>query len=220
KVSWLTTALKKEADRAGAKFKFNTEATPELLKKDGIKAVFYAGGAPQLKPELPGINQKNVGMAVDVIDGKYDVEGEVVIIGSGLTGLETAEMVINSGKATKVTVVDMVPVIGATMFPSVFVDIMRQFAGKDVTLLAGHRLDSIDGNAVSVTKVDDGTSVQLKADHVLLAMGQKIDTKPIREFEDAFDRVVIIGESRKAPGRIATSLADGYIEALGFDPVA
>lgn len=218
KVTWLATALKKEADKAGVKFRFNTTATPELLKKDGVESVFYAAGAPQNRPNLPGLDQDNVALAVDVIDGKKAVKGNVVIIGSGLTGLETAEMLLNKGMAEKVTVVDMLPAIGATIFPSVYVDIMKQMSGKDLTLLPGHSLASVDGNTVNLVKVDDGSAVQLQADTVLLAMGQHVDSAALKAFEEQFDRVIPLGESRKAPGRIATSMADGYIQALGFDP--
>ena len=87
-------------------------------------------------------------------------------------------------------------------------------------MLAGNRLQCVDGNKVTVAAVADGKQTVLNADYVLLAAGQRIDREAVRNFEDSFDRVVILGESRRLPGRIATSIADGYIEAPGFNPEA
>ena len=53
-----------------------------------------------------------------------------------------------------------------------------------------------------------------------LAMGQKPDSAAVAAFDAAFDRVVVLGENRRVPGRIATSLSDAYIAAFAFDPEA
>ncbi len=220
KVGWLADALKIEAEKAGAKIVTGVTATPELLKKDGIESIFYAAGANQAMPPVPGVDRENVVFATDVIAGKKEVCGNVVIVGSGLTGLETAEMLYREGKVTKITVADMIPQIGLGMYPSVFVDIMRQLAGADLTLLPGHALACVDDNGVVLTKLEDGSAVPVQADYVLMATGQKIDREQLKSFEEAFDRVVLLGEAKKVPGRIATSLSDAYIESLGFDPMA
>ena len=56
------------------------------------------GSLPKL-PEIPGIWQKNVSMAVDVLAGKVEVGGEkVVMIGGGQVGIETAEFLVQKGK--------------------------------------------------------------------------------------------------------------------------
>ncbi len=220
KIAWLVDTLRKEAEDSGARIKTGCEATPELLKADGIESVFYAAGAPQLRPNIPGLDGSNIRMANDVISGKADAGGNVTIIGSGLTGMETAEMLLHDGRASKVTLVDMLPQIGSGMYTSIYIDVMRQLEGYDVTFLPGHALTGADGKGVNLTRTEDGTAVRVDSDCVVLAMGQRPDAAQLKSFEDAFDRVVVLGESRKVPGRIGVSISDAYIAASGFDPTA
>ena len=220
KIAWLVDALRIEAEKAGAKIKTNCCATPELLKADGIESVFYAAGALQAKPNLPGLDGSNVKLATDVISGKEDARGNIAVIGSGLSGLEVAEMLLHDGRATKVTLVDMLPQLGTGMYPPIFVDIMKQLAGFDVTFLPGHALLSADEKGVDLCKLEDNTPVRVDADSILIATGQRIDSEALKAFENEFDRVVVVGESKMVPGRIATSVSDAYIAALGFDPIA
>lgn len=53
-----------------------------------------------------------------------------------------------------------------------------------------------------------------------LAMGTRVDDTAIQAYEDTFDWVICLGQTHKNPGRIATSVSEGYIAARGFDPIA
>ena len=53
---------------------------------------------------------------------------------------------------------------------------------------------------------------------MVLVIGLKPNTAVIKQFEDAFDRVIVLGEDKKEPGCIVISLSDAYIAAYGFDP--
>ena len=114
----------------------------------------------------------------------------------------------------------MVPQIGLGMYPSIFVDVMKEMAGQPLELLPGHMLKGITPEGVTFTKLEDQSEVCLKADSVILSLGLKPRRETVSAFEKEFGRVIPLGEARRTPGRVATSMEDGYIMARGFDPEA
>lgn len=218
KIQWLTETMKKEAEAAGVVFKMNVEATPGIVKADGAEAVFLACGAEPIVPGLPGIDNKKVILAGSVIEGKVKVSGKVVVIGGGLTGLETAEYIGREGGTESITVVDMLPELGQGMYVSVFMDVMAQLQPYNPVLMPGYKIAAVTESGVDLIKIEDGTHVSVKADYVIIAMGVKPDKDVVDAYEKVFDRVVVLGQAKQAPGRIATSIKSAYTEAYGFNP--
>lgn len=218
KIAWLRDAMAIEVEKSGVDIRLNTPATVEAVAALEPVAVFLAAGAKPVRPKLPGLDSAKVVLANDVVSDKVKVCGKVVVIGSGLTGLETAEKLYHTGSAEKVTVVDMLPQIGSTIYGPVFNDVMRQLTPYAPEILPGHKLDGVENGSVKLTRIEDGSAVEVPADYVVLAMGLKPDPDMVNAYEQAFERVIVLGENRQAPGRIATSVSDGYIAAYGFDP--
>lgn len=219
KILKLRDTLILEAEKSGVKFKMNTKGTVENVAEITPEAVFLATGALPVKPALSGLDRENVVMAEDVIKGKAHPKGKVAVIGSGLTGLETAELISSTGDAEKIWLVDMLPQLGAGIYPAVFVDVLRHISA-DTEQMPGHKLEGVYDDGVHLTKCDTGEEVVVQADSVVLSLGLKTDRKTVKAFEDAFNRVVVLGEANKAPGRIAVSISDAYINAYGFEPIA
>ncbi len=220
KVTWLTTTLSKAMEKGNVKVVLNCEATPEMIKETAPEAVFLATGGKPVVPALPGVDKDNVALAADVITGKKAITGKTVIVGGGLTGLETAEKLFRENPDLDITVVDMLPQIGMTMYPAIYDDVVKQMDGKALTLCPGRLLKEITAEGVIVVKTDDQSEETIAADHVILAMGTRADTEMIAAYEKEFARVIPLGQTAKNPGRIATSLFDGYVNARGFDPAA
>ena len=111
----------------------------------------------------------------------------------------------------------MLEKIGANMYPSIFIDVTHQMEGKPLTLRAGMKLKEVTETGIICDDLANGKEEAVKADCVVLAMGIRSDNELIKEFEAAFSRVIPLGQTHKNPGRIATSIAEGYIAARGFD---
>ncbi|MEK7369048.1 MAG: FAD-dependent oxidoreductase, partial [Planctomycetota bacterium] len=73
------------------------EANPETIKKERPNVLILSTGSIPSIPPIPGINGKNVALARDILDGKVPVGREVVIIGGGTVGCETAIYVAKLG---------------------------------------------------------------------------------------------------------------------------
>ena len=93
-----------------------------------------------------------------------------MIVGSGMTGLETAEVVLQAGHKT--TVVDMLPQIGAGADMIVILDLKERMAPHDPVYLPGHRLSRITAEGVELERVETGQPVFVPASTVILAHGR------------------------------------------------
>lgn len=82
--------LSNEMERLDVKIEMKTEADRDVISEQKPDAVVLATGATPIWPKIPGIDQKNVVHAHDVLEDKAEVKGKVVIIGGGATGAETA----------------------------------------------------------------------------------------------------------------------------------
>lgn len=81
-------------------------------------------------------------------------------------------------------------------------------------------LKEITPEGAVTTNLVSGEDETIAADYVILAVGVKGDNGIVEAFEREFNRVIPLGQTHKNPGRIATSMAEAYIAARGFNPLA
>lgn len=218
KILNLRDTLAREVHQSGTELRLGNTATVETVAAVKPEAVFLCAGAEPFIPNVPGITDSKVLLANDVISGAKKPSGKVLVIGAGLTGLETAELICHNGLCDSVTVADMLPKIGQSIYLNIFVDIMGQLMPYNPTLLPGHRLTAVTETGAKFLKLDDQTESEVSADYIILAMGLKVNRDVIKAYEDAFPRVVVLGENHKAPGRISVSVENAFTSAFGFDP--
>jgi 2,4-dienoyl-CoA reductase (NADPH2) len=101
----LRVYLSQEAKKAGVRIECNKEASLAKVQAFSPQVVILATGATPAIQDIPGVKGDNVITAVEVLLGEKDVGGEVVIVGGGLIGCETAEFLLP--KAKKITVLEM-----------------------------------------------------------------------------------------------------------------
>ncbi len=126
KITRLVDSMIAQAEESGIEMRLGEEATVEKVKALSPCGVFVACGARPLIPPVPGINGKNVVTAENVLLGRTEVRGDCVVVGSGMTGLETAEVVLKAGHKT--TIADMLPQIGAGADMMIILDLKERMA--------------------------------------------------------------------------------------------
>ena len=213
KITRCTRSLVRLTEAAGIETRLGRRATAESVAAISPCGVFVACGAEPLVPPLPGIDGKNVCTAEDVLLGRVSPRGPVAVIGSGMTGLETAEMLAAAG--CPLTVVEMLPSLGPGMYPAVVEDVMSRITPHKPQLLTGHRLERVTESGVELTRLYDGESVFVEADFIVLAMGVRPRTKTVNEFKAAFGSVVAVGDARRG-GRILEATQDARGRAFTF----
>jgi 2,4-dienoyl-CoA reductase-like NADH-dependent reductase (Old Yellow Enzyme family) len=200
---------------SGVELRLGEEATVEKVLALSPCGVFIACGARPFIPPVPGIDGKNVVIAEDVLLGRAEVKGDCVIIGSGMTGLETAEVVMRAGHKT--TFVDMLPQIGAGANTFVILDIKQRLECYDPVCLPGHRLLKVTAQGVELECMESGQPVFVTAQTVILALGVRPHKEVVDRFKAAFPEARVMGDAARG-GRILDATQDAYGQAFVFEP--
>ncbi len=215
KITRLVDSLTAQVLDSGVELRLGAEATVEKVQALSPCGVFIACGARPIVPPIPGIDGENVVLAEDVLLGRAAAAGDCVVVGSGMTGLETAEVVLRAGHKT--TVVDMLPQIGAGAEIIVILDIKQRMAPFDPVYLPGHRLRKVTEEGVELECVESGRTVSVPARTVILALGVRPNREVVDRFRAAFPDARVVGDAARG-GRILEATQDAYGQAFVFEP--
>ena len=160
---------------------------------------------------IPGVDRAV--LAEDVITGKAACGKTAVIVGTGLTGLECAEMVLEKGAA--LTMVEMLPAVGQGIYNVIFNDTMSRIKPFEPTILPGHQLLTVTEAGVEVKELATGEVKTIAAETVILSLGTRDQQPMLAAYEAAGLDAVLVG-SADAPGRIAGAIRDGFEKAWVF----
>ena len=208
KITWYLEYLEHEIRTLGAEIHLEREPDLEEIKAMEPYAVFSAVGGTNIIPPLPGIQGENVCTVTDILRKKVTVkEKNVVMVGSGMTGLETAEFLAE--QKNKVTVIEMLPNIGPGMYTPNLIDIVTRLKKYGVTLIPSCKLCEVTKAGVKAENMKDHTAVEIPADQIVLSLGVKNDPTFSRVLRENFERVCILGDASKV-GRIAQAVQAGY----------
>ena len=104
KINWVCEDLLSNAINSGAKVLFDIKADKNIIASYSPEIVITATGGNAIHPK--SFNGDNVVTVTQVLNGDIDISNKkVAVIGSGMTGLETSELLVSKGN--KVTVVEM-----------------------------------------------------------------------------------------------------------------
>lgn len=85
------------AIKYGAKIITSQEVDEDMIREGQPDAIILASGAGPIKPDIRGINLPHVCLAEEVLKGTVTPGESVVILGSGLVGMETADYLREKG---------------------------------------------------------------------------------------------------------------------------
>lgn len=143
--------------------------------------------------------------AKDVLAGASTGE-QVVIIGGGSVGCETAEFLAEQGK--KVTVIEMLDTVAEKMVNVARTILLGHLKGLGVTLLTSCKCQEITDKDVSYLD-KEGQSHTIPANTVISAVGDKANNKLYTELTGKVPELYNIGDS-SSPDSIATAVSQGY----------
>jgi len=210
----LTETLKIQAEKAGVEIKLNIEATPEIVKEINPIGVFLSSGAAPIVPKLPGVNLPNVYTAESIIRNNIELPGSVAVIGTGLTGLETSEILAEKG--SQLSLVEMLPNVGPGLYSILLNGSMKRLNKFNPAIYTSHKLVEIDDKGILLYNMKNGEEVKIKVDYVVLSLGVSPRGDIVEAFESVFDNVILIGDAAKG-GRIYHTIKDGYTKAFAFE---
>ncbi|WP_125588965.1 oxidoreductase [Companilactobacillus jidongensis] len=201
--------------RKNIELHLNEEATVASIQALNPVGVFLASGAKPIIPMLPGMDGKNVVTAEDYLAGKAKVTGKVVVVGSGMTGLETSEKLLKEGH--EVTIVEKQKAVGPGMNPTLLMDEMTRLKKLNPTILVNKQMIGAGATGIKVLDSIDHGMMGIPADTIVLALGVTPDTTDTDPFVAVFDQAKMIGDASSS-GQIADAMKDGYTKAYVFEP--
>jgi 2,4-dienoyl-CoA reductase-like NADH-dependent reductase (Old Yellow Enzyme family)/thioredoxin reductase len=94
--------FKTMCDKYNVQFRMNTEFTKEMVRVEKPDSIILATGSEPLIPEIKGINNPKFINAIDLLDSKCMVGENVLVVGGGLLGAETADYIAERGSRVSI----------------------------------------------------------------------------------------------------------------------
>lgn len=224
--------------RRGVETRLQTEVTSGMIATEKPDMVVVATGAAPFKPPIEAVEAPYVYQSWDVLKGNAQTGKNVVIVGGGSVGLETAIFLAEKGTISpqqlyfltvhqaetqetlrelalkgikNVTVIEMTRRMGQDVGPSTRWVIMKELELRGVKLVTQAKMKEIHEKQVIYTG-QDGVDVSIVADSVVLAMGSRPENSLAKALELSGVEVHVIGDAKRC-GRIGNAIDDGF--ALG-----
>lgn len=207
KMNWVCKDLLANAVLAGAKVIFNTLATKEIIDSYSPQIVINATGGNAVHPKA--FSGNNISTVTEILDGSVKLKNKnVAVIGSGMTGLETSELLVSQGN--KVTIIEMADEIAPSAWFQHVDDALPVLEKADTKFLTSHKLLSVSQSGIELEDLKSKKTISLKVDYVVLSLGVKPDTVLFDTIKNSSNyKVYNIGDSLKI-GRIANATESAY----------
>lgn len=213
KIGWCIEDLVTACTKKGVEIKYSVEATPEIIKEYNPYAVILACGADAVKPRaISGADGDNVYTSTDILSSGVKLEGKTVaVIGSGMTGLETAEKLADEGN--KVIIIEMADKVAPGTWHQHVDDAKMRLKESDTKFFTGEKLVEIKADSVVTESVATGNSDTKPCDAVVFAVGVRSCNALYEDCKGKFDKLYNVGDSKQT-GRIADAVNGAFDIAL------
>ena len=199
---------KLQMEKSGVNIRLNTEVTQELIREISPDALVLAVGSDPLLPPVSGIDGANVIMSDDLPDLSAQIGQNVVILGGGLVGCETAVHLSQEGKT--VTVVEMRDSVAIDANPRHRPMLLKKLNGS-VTCLTSTRAVSVEEKGL-LCETANGKTL-LPADTIICAAGRRANRDTVDTLRDCAPYVTELGDCVK-PANVAAAVFRGHFAAL------
>ena len=213
KIGWLLDSLLRRCRQAGVDLRTGWAPTEEELRALAPYAILDAtGGRPAVPASIQGVEESPlVCTPVEIITGQLDLREEsIVVVGSGMTGLETAEILSDRARNNAVLVLEAAPRVAPGVYGSNRNGVTWILEGNNVVLLCNRTLTKVGRDRIWFTDSQTGEEYVYPCDRVVLALG----TAPARPYgEGALEAlcptVLRVGDAAQG-GQIWDAVHAGY----------
>lgn len=214
KIGWATEDYAYQCSQLGVDLRLGTEATVENVRALDPYAIFDATGGVPIVPKITGCDLPNVYTPDEVLRGDVTFEGKkIAVIGSGMTGLETAEFLSDEGN--DIVVVEMAEELAPGTWCQHKMDVLPKLTERGSLLLPGWKLVEVRADSVEVEDVKvAGRKKNIPCDAVILSLGVRpagLD----QDIKALSPRVFTVGDAESA-GRIAKATHEAYKAAMAL----
>ena len=203
-----------QIETLGVPVRLGVSATAEAIRDFAPDHVIVATGASPVRPALFDEAGIPCLTAWEVLGdtGRIPAGSRVTIVGGGLVGVETAELL--SDMACQVSIVEMLPRIAATMPRNNRSDLLLRLRERGIRMLTHARVESVAGGVLHLSV--DGEAQDFDAgDFLVLALGVRPERSMLPMLEQLGIPHVLIGDCNQ-PGDFLTAIRDAWLTALAM----
>jgi pyruvate/2-oxoglutarate dehydrogenase complex dihydrolipoamide dehydrogenase (E3) component len=205
--------LVSQAVKAGVTLKVNHEATPEevsRLKPDVV--ILATGGMPILPKEIPGSDGKNVVTAWDVLRGRVLAGPQILVLGGGVVGCETADFLAHPVDdlrpgGNRVTIIEMLDNVALDERSSWRSLLIQRLRAKGVGIITGAKVVEILRDGVKYIQAGQEKTIR-GMESIVVALGTKPDDALVAGLRGVSLHLLVIGDA-KEPRRALEAIAQG-----------
>lgn len=214
KIHWCVEDLYVNAKNSGAKFVFSTELDEGIINSLSPEIVITATGASAVFPKP--FEKENVCTVTDILDGNIKLQNKnVAVIGSGMTGLETSELLCSMGN--KVTVVEMADELAPGGYFQHIDDAMPKLTAAGTVFMTSSRLVEINADGIVTQNTHTNQKTAVSVDFVVLSLGSRSNNSLFENIKDSKAyKVINVGDSNRV-GRIANATEAAYQAVVSID---
>lgn len=210
-LNWLIEYFEKRIVDLGIDLRLNQAVDAESVKSIRPDIVLIASGSKPIIPNLPGVDAKNVFTVEHVLKGETGLADKIVaVIGSGLTGLETAETLQMQGNTT--IIVEMLDKVAPGAYMQNVLDVQGRLLADKTEYLVSHQLMKVLDGAIELKNTKTDLVTTRPVDAVVLSVGYRPDQAFIDSLQDTAPVVLAIGDAQKVKN-IGTAMRSGYAAA-------
>jgi 2,4-dienoyl-CoA reductase-like NADH-dependent reductase (Old Yellow Enzyme family)/thioredoxin reductase len=191
----LTDYLRRSLDKYEVRIILGASIAKKHVLEMKPDVVVVATGAVPAGLNVPGAQSHNVVQANDVIQGKVEATGRVVVIGGRYIGMEMAIWLAEQGKEVTLVTKAGLGEDGVPLERRTYRTLRRRLIELSVPLYLNTTVLEITDRALVVGSGDEVYS--LPADTVILAVGAQPDNKLAQELEGAVPNVYVVGDCAK-----------------------
>ena len=204
--------------RLNVRIVLNTEVTPQVVKMEKPQVVIVSTGAEPLIPSIPGVDGKNVFTAFDILGERVRAGKQVVVIGGGGIGCETAYylayqsamnpqivmFLMRWGKfksglpmesIRKITIMEMLPSIARDIGITRRGWLRRSLTISGVNIITEARVTAIVDSGVEFSK--EGKIQTIPADTVVLSVGTQSNDVLYGQLQGKVPELYILGDAKE-----------------------
>jgi 2,4-dienoyl-CoA reductase-like NADH-dependent reductase (Old Yellow Enzyme family)/NADPH-dependent 2,4-dienoyl-CoA reductase/sulfur reductase-like enzyme len=185
----------KKVTESDADIRLDTEATPALITAENPDALIIAVGGHAVIPPILSADDSRVKLVADVDLGIAKIGEKIVIMGGGVSGVESALDLAEKGK--DITIVDMLPLpLWADVLPMNYGVRMELLAVKGVKLVPEVSVKGLTDKGI-ILRSKDGKESIVEADTVIVAAGYKPNNDMVEALCNIVPATYVIGDAAK-----------------------
>jgi len=238
----LGTYLAYACKEIGVTIEHDVQATPEnvlmAVQEGKFTRVVIATGARPISPAIPIEAGVEVLQAWDVLTGRSKTGENVIIVGGGAVGVDTALLLAECGTldsntlrflmlqhaesekelyrlltqgSKKITVLEMIKGIGRDIGPSTRWSMLADLKRYKVNCLDETKVLEVRAEGVLVENA--GSQKVIPADTVIFAVGSRSNNELYLALQGKIESLSIIGDAAK-PRKVLDAIHEAYAEAI------